>query len=234
MSIQLQTIWKTLGLSLVAMTIHASPALALNFDSDVPQATQQQITQDLGFMASVSGSKTSKLHQEVFGPMQGAGYVKWFSDRVLSVGYTDSDMGGAVAYVSPFMDSTKMVLTKNFTSFDHPQIARLMVVFHEARHTENESGNWPHATCPTPFNDVQGHEIKSIWTGLPLAGQAGCDEKAIGAYGSSLILLKNISLFCENCNEKVKMDAQIFADDQLNRIISSEAHEALRTDLNGQ
>jgi hypothetical protein len=165
--------------------------------------------------------------------MSGSLYSTWFNSRVKSVGFTEQDMGGAVAYVAPFEDSTKMVLTKNFTSFDHPQIARMMVVYHEARHTEDDKGNWPHATCPTPFKDAAGNDVKSIWTGLLLAGQPGCDDQSIGAYGSSTILLKNISMNCDNCTEKVKMDAGIFADDQINRITNPTSHAALVKDFSG-
>lgn len=214
-----------------ASLIITARASAVTFDKNVPQATQQQMVADLGFMNTIQGAKVSALHKQVFGDMQGAVYVNYFDSRVKRIGYDEGDVGGAVAYVAPFIDSSKMVLTSNFTKFSHPQIARLMVVYHEARHTEDDNGNWPHATCPTPFLDENGQEIKSIWTGLPLAGQDGCDDATIGAYGSSLILLKNISLTCSNCNEKVKMDAGIYADDQFKRITDKGSHETIRKDL---
>jgi hypothetical protein len=216
-----------LGITLFA----GAQASALTFDQNVPKATQDQMTVDLAFVGSLTGAKVSALHQSVYGPMAANGYTTWFNARVKKVGYDASESGGAVAYVAPFLDSTKMVLTKNFTQFNHPQIARMMVVFHEARHTEDANGNWPHATCPQPFLDDNGNEIKSIWTGLPLAGLDGCDDAAIGAYGSSLIMMKNVSLNCDNCTDKVKMDAGIYADDQFKRIIDHSAHDQINKDL---
>jgi hypothetical protein len=58
----------------------------------------------------------------------------------------------------------------------------------------------------------------SIWTGAKLEGQPACDSTQYGSYGSSTILLKNVALFCSNCNSKVKMDADLYATDQLGRI----------------
>ena len=101
-----------------------------------------------------------------------------------------------------------------------------MVVFHEARHTESQNGNWSHATCPTPFVDANGKEIKSIWTGSTLAGEAACDSTALGSYGSSTIMLKNIQLNCTNCTDKVKMDAGLYADDQYKRLVGQAKTDA--------
>ena len=106
-----------------------------------------------------------------------------------------------------------------------------MIVFHEARHTEDDNGNWMHATCPTPFVDDQGREIRSIWTGAVLAGEPACDDNAYGSYASSMIMLKNISKFCTNCTEKVQMDAGLYADDQLKRVTNPSAAQAIRQDL---
>jgi hypothetical protein len=129
------------------------------------------------------------------------------------------------------MDSSKIWLTHNYTDFDHPQVAKMMVVFHEARHTEDDNGNWAHATCPTPFKDDQGRDMKSIWTGSTLAGEPACDDVSIGSYGSSTIMLKNIQKFCTNCTDKVKMDAGIYSDDQFKRITGARAKDEMKKDL---
>jgi hypothetical protein len=107
----------------------------------------------------------------------------------------------------------------------------MMVVFHEARHTETQNGNWGHATCPTPFLNKEGKEMRSIWTGASLAGEPACDETPLGSYGSSTIMLKNIQKFCKNCTDKVRMDAGIYADDQFQRIIAEEAIKSMQKDL---
>ena len=222
-----------LAIATLALTMgfFVSEAKAIEFDADVPQALQQQVLGDLGFIKTIASSKASVLHKQIYGDVSGAAYDTFFTSRVLRVGYDDQMSGGAVAYVSPMMDSEKMYFTQNYTSFSHPQIARLMVVFHEARHTETKNQFWMHATCPTPFKDDKGNEVKSIWTGLPLAGQPGCDSTALGAYGSSTIMMKNISLFCENCSQKVKMDAGLYSDDQLNRLLPADARNQIRQDV---
>ena len=130
-----------------------------------------------------------------------------------------------------FPDPSKMWLTQNFIQFSHPQIARMMVVYHESRHTETQNGNWPHATCPTPFLDKDGKDMVSIWTGATLAGEPACDVTPFGSYGSSMIMLKNISKFCSNCTDKVKMDAGIYADDQFKRVIDPKAIAEITADL---
>jgi hypothetical protein len=109
-----------------------------------------------------------------------------------------------------------------------------MVVFHESRHTEDANDNWPHATCPTPFLDSHGKDMTSIWTGATLAGEPACDVTPLGSYGSSTIMLKNVQKFCSNCTDKVKMDAGIYADDQMGRITGADAKTQMLKDLYGQ
>lgn len=83
-----------------------------------------------------------------------------------------------------------MFLTNNFIKFSHPQIARMMVVFHESRHSEVKNRNWPHDDCPSPYVDENGKDIVSIWTGAQVAGMPACDSTPFGSYGSSTIMLK--------------------------------------------
>lgn len=201
------------------------------FDTDVPAAIQQQMQEDLGFVASIQGSGSSSLHSQIFGQVDGPTYKKFFEDRVTAVGLNGCGNGGAVACVIPMIDSSKIWLTQNYIKFSHPQIARLMVVFHESRHTEDANSNWPHATCPTPFLDASGHDMKSIWTGLMLQGQPACDVTPFGSYGSSMIMLKNVQKFCKSCSDKVKMDAGIYADDQFGRVIDKGAIAQIKKDL---
>lgn len=201
------------------------------FDSDVPAAIQKQMLADLEFMYGLKGGAGTPLHQKIFGAMDGASYKKFFETRVSAIGMNGCGNGNAVACVIPFRDPSKMWLTQNFIKFSHPQVSRMMVVFHEARHTETRNGNWPHADCPTPFLDENGKDKKSIWTGALLAGEPACDETPLGSYGSSTILLKNISKSCANCTDKVKMDAGLYADDQMGRIIDDGARKEMQDDF---
>lgn len=208
-----------------------SLATAFTFDRNVPKGVQGQITEDLRFVAGIQANATSDLHKQIFGAVSGRSYAEFFKSRVTGIGVNDCGNGNAVACVIPFMDPSKMWLTKNYIKFSHPQIARMMVVYHESRHTESAHGNWGHADCPDPFLNTDGSPIKSIWTGAPLANEPACDETPFGSYGSSLIMLKNISKSCTNCTDKVKMDAGIYADDQFKRIISEGAIRDIQNDL---
>jgi hypothetical protein len=206
-------------------------ALAYEFDPSLPKAVANQMSQDLAFMNSIEGGHVTPLHQGIFGKMDGAGYKQFFESRVRRIGYNACGGGNAVACVIPSLSSSSIWITNNYIKFSHPQISRLMVVYHETRHTEVKNGNWMHADCPIPFLDENGNEMKSIWTGARLAGEAACDSTPLGSYGSSTILLKNISLHCDNCNEKVKMDAGIYADDQLGRVTDPTAKADMKRDF---
>lgn len=217
--------------ALSALLILPALASAYTFDSDVPAAVKTQITTDMAFIKSLKGSGTTPLHNQIFGQVDGELYEKFFESRVKAVGMDSCGGGNAVACVMPFFDPSKIWLTKNYTDFDHPQIAKMMIVFHEARHTEVKNGNWSHATCPRPFLDEKGNEMKSIWTGATLAGEPACDVTPLGSYGSSTIMLKNVQKFCSNCTDKVKMDAGIYADNQFGRITGAKAREQMTQDL---
>lgn len=211
---------------LIAFQVHA-----VEFDSDVPKNIQDQMVQDLAFMAQLTGSGATPFHKTIYGQVDGAGYKTFFETRITSVGVDSCGGGAAVACVQPFFDPHKMWLTKNFINFSHPQVARAMVVYHEARHSETKNGNWGHDTCPRPFLDANGKDMVSIWTGAKLEGQPACDSTYLGSYGSSTIMLKNISRFCTNCGDKVKMDADIYAVDQLGRIDRPEVKKAMLADF---
>jgi hypothetical protein len=212
-----------------AQNLFQSP---LKYDSNVAPEVKTQMEEDLLFVESVKGATVTPLFKEIYGDMNGRPLAEWIYSRVKSVGYEERD-DGAVAYVIMFMP-TKMWLTQNFVLFKHPQISRLMIVFHEARHTEIKNGNWSHATCPTPFKNEKGEDMKSIWTGRLLAGEPACDITPKGSYGSSTILLKNVAMNCETCSEKVKMDAEIYATDQLGRITNAAAKAAMLKDFGVQ
>lgn len=209
----------------------ASQAHAYTFERDVPADIKTQFVNDMEFMTTIQGTEASGLHKKIFGDVNGAQYKTFFETRVNGVGMNGCGSANAVACVIPWLGSDRIWLTQNFVKFSHPQISRLMVVYHESRHTEVRNGNWMHADCPVPFLDPNGQPMKSIWTGAPLAGEPACDSTPYGSYGSSMILLKNISKFCSNCNEKVKMDAGIYADDQFGRVTDAGARAEIQKDL---
>jgi hypothetical protein len=206
-------------------------SFAFTFDNNVPATVQTQMTKDLAFIKTIQSSTQSDLHKQIFGAVNGDSYDHFFNSRVTAIGLNSCGDSHAVACVMPFFNPSKMWLTNNYIKFNHPQVARMMVVFHESRHTEVDNGNWSHATCPSPFLGTDNQPIRSIWTGADLADQPACDETPFGSYGSSMIMLKNISKFCTNCSDKVKMDAGIYADDQFKRIIDTKAIQDIKQDL---
>ena len=216
----------SVSLMMMAMQVHA-----LDFDQDVPQDIQKQMVQDLTFANQITGTSQTPFHKEIYGNVSGDVYKSFFESHITSIGLSDCGNGAAVACVQPFFDPNKMWLTNNFIKFNHPQVARLMVVYHEARHSESNHGNWGHDSCPQPFLDENGKDMVSIWTGAHLAGQPACDSTYKGSYGSSTVMLKNISKFCSNCSDKVKMDANIYATDQLGRIDRPEVKKAMLADF---
>ena len=185
---------KTTLFVLSLLLTNSLPAFAeLKFDTDVEANLRQQMKDDLSFMAQVQGNKGSPLHQQIFGAVDGKAYASWFQKRIFSIGKNDCGSAAAVACVIPMYNANKMWVTPNYTNFNHPQVARISVIYHEARHSETQNGNWSHATCPTPFKDAQGKDMVSIWTGTMLQGQPACDKTPFGSYGSQTILLKNIA-----------------------------------------
>lgn len=212
---------KRLGYYLTVFAVLTSASLAsaaIQFDPEVQADLKKQILEDFNFIQSIQSMNATPLHQKIFGAVDGTNYFNWFNKRVKAVGVNDCGSPSAVACVI-VMYPNKIWMSPNYTKFSHPQISRLSVIYHEARHTEEENGNWSHANCPVPFRDAQGKDVRSIWTGSVLEGHPACDITAFGSYGSATIFLKNIAKNCKSCSEKVKADADLYGSDQLNRII---------------
>lgn len=210
----------------------APPATTVIFDNNVPQDLRTQVLNDLTFIGTLTGSAETVLHNQIFGRVAGQSYKTFFESRVAKAGVQGCGNPNAVACVQPnfFGRTDKIWFTTNYTRFAHPSIARLMVIFHEARHTEDNNRNWGHATCPTPFRNERGEDMRSIFTGALLAGEPACDVSPMGSYGSSTIMLKNIGAYCSNCTEKVKHDAALYSTDQLGRITNANAKNQMIND----
>ncbi len=219
-------------ITLLTAVLCVSQVWAVTFDADIPKDIQTQFESDLSLANQIQAKGQTPFHKEIFGEVSGASYKKFFETRIFSVGLDACGGGGAVAAcVQPFFDPNKMWLTPNFVKASMPQIARVMIIYHEARHTEGENGNWSHDTCPTPFLDEQGHDIVGLISGIKLEGHAACDSTYKGSYGSSTVMIKNIAKFCSNCSDKVKMDAELWASDQLNRIDKPAVKKAMMADF---
>jgi hypothetical protein len=211
-------------IAIVSFSMPAALAQTMQFDSNIGSELKQQVLDDFQFLQTIQGIKASPIHQQTFGAVDGANYAQWFNSRVFYFGYNNCGGGAAVACVKPQYHN-KIWVTRNYTGIDHPQIARLMTVFHEARHTEDANNNWPHARCPDDFAPT------SIWTGASLNGSYACDSTAYGSYSSASVMLNNVSKFCTNCSDKVKADAKLYSDDQVKRVIDPASIAALAADF---
>lgn len=219
-------------LLVTAMTIpsYADPA----FSTNVPEGIRTQMRQDFAFLSTLNGSRTSELYTEFFGgrTLQGSDLVAFFTKRIARVELGNCGLGPAVACVKYILDPNKMWLTPVFQTINVPQLLRVSVLLHEARHSESDNDNWTHITCPVPFRDEFGRDNVSIFSGAKLEGQPGCDETPMGAYGLQVVLFRNIERACANCNQKLRMDARIFGDDMVKRIINPAAKRSLQDDGN--
>ena len=63
-----------------------------------------------------------------------------------------------------------------------------------------------------------------------MQGLMACDNTALGAYGMEAVFLKNIEKNCSSCNDKMKMDAQLFGDDTIWRVSNLKARQQMRDD----
>jgi hypothetical protein len=212
-----------LVLGLIPFGALANPAPALQFDSDVSQSLRQMVLQDLAFVTSIEGRDATSLHQEIFGPVEGATYGTWFHSRVYYFGVDRCGGSAAVACVKSSYPN-KMFVTQNFIRSSVPQVGRVSTLFHEARHTEFDRGMWPHAKCPADFPH------RSRYTGRRLANSTACDSNAYGSYASAAVLMGNVARFCKNCNEKTLQDAEVYGTDQRNRVIGG-ASSVIHQDL---
>jgi hypothetical protein len=200
-------------------------AQTLQFDATVGTELRRQVQDDFSVLSGIQGARNSTLHREIFGPMEGQAYAHWFSDRVSYFGLSDcGSPQSAVACVEPKI-KRKIWVTKNYTGIDHPQIARVMTLFHEARHTEDEHGNWSHSRCPIFYKE------KSIWTGKGLRWHYACDSTPYGSYASASVMLHNIARYCMNCSGKWIADASLYSNDQIKRVVKRKAKLRLRADF---
>jgi hypothetical protein len=196
----------------------------LQFDRDVSPELKAQVLADLQWIAGVEGSRTSPLHQEIFGPVHGGAYAQWFNSRVFFFGVDGCGGGNAVACVKSKYDN-KVFVTLQYTQGKAPQVGRLMTLYHEARHTEKENNMWSHSRCPASF------PYRSIWTGARLRGKTACDSTAYGSYASASVLLNNLARFCTNCTDKVRADAKLYSDDQVKRVVGAAPMARLKADF---
>lgn len=199
------------------------------FSDNVGSELREQINSDLKFLSEIRGSDATPLHTHVFGTVEGKEYARFLNQRISSFDLSDDGPDNAAAYVD--LKFPKVMKFKSlYLTSGMPQILRVSVILHEARHTEIENHGWPHEVCPLRFMDRSGQEITAL-SGEKYALHLACDSDEMGAYGIQIIMLKNVARFCTSCTEKVKMDAEFAANQLMMRMISDPAQENLIRDL---
>lgn len=197
----------------------------LKFDENFPASTRAQISNDLNFIYQAKLKRHTPLHQKIFGVNKNA-YQDYFETRVKSMGFDGSASADWQAALSD-TEANKIVVAASYIVNNYPQIGRLQILFHEARHAE--VNHWLHTVCPAQLVDYEAHKVLSYREDL--IGELGCDTSELGAYGLTSVLTKNISKYCESCTEKVRMDADFYSEDAASRIVNMKARQRLKIDF---
>lgn len=212
----------------------AGKSSALVITPRVPLEVKTEFLADLDHMRKISGGQASELHKAVFGPVaskvNGEAYYSFFIKRV-SVVDTEPSKKDFFVNAGGKEDPGKLYVTSEYIKYlkTMPEIERWSVLIHEARHNEAEN-TWAHSICPDPFVDLKGNSIVAPW-GQALSGKYACDTKALGSYGITIIMARNIELHCDTCTKEMRAQAGSYAREILLRITEPEARNTLIKDL---
>lgn len=227
--------------------------LPIYIDENVPEAVQEQLLADYRFLQSINGERASPLHRAIFGPVSGANYAGFLMRQITRISYDTEGLCGrslairrsqdgdiitilpnlasaALACTRPRHNVAQMWVTNRFVRSSIPQIARLALILHEGWHLNRDMRYWTHEPCPIPYLGPDGRELRSVFTNVPLSGMPACDVEPRSSYGVTILFLKNIERHCTTCNSRVRMDARIFGNRLLVRIINPEARRQLLED----
>lgn len=157
------------------------------------------------------------LFERFFGTSGSLGIENYITGLVKNISWLDNPPEGVMAAASDGV----MFLSKGYISSSIPQVGRLGIVIHEARHLAR--GGWPHTWCPSPYHFVIGMSAYRI-PELDHLEVAACDDTELGAYGVQYAFLRAVAESCSNCTDKVIMDAKFFSDvDGIVRISNAKA-----------
>lgn len=197
------------------------------FDSD----EEVLIREDLEFLFSLKLDAVTPLHHLVFGGAGGDAYRSYFHTRAKSIRRSLSSYA-AYAFVAPYNSPgyhDRIAVTSKF--FELSQLMRISVLVHEARHSEVDHDYWHHVTCPSPYLDERGIEMRTK-EGVSLAGRRqACDQSAMGSFGVVVIMLNGIANHCTNCSEEIRHEAAFLSQDIVKRIIDPSERKRLTDDL---
>ena len=229
-------------LVLVASGCPSRPDATTDPQNETPEAQQQRalervqttLDRDGRFLHEMQTNGTYPMFQQKFGrPFTGAGVLEWVSERVARVIYTDRPLtSGGPEAIAANVSSEGPEYRKNFligpSFFDEsrfPQIARVSIFLHEARHSDGfddmatENDSMPHERCPADFEAER------------MRGQYACDKNLDGSYAYQALFLREVMMHCSNCSRTVKRVAGEMFVDSLLRHYRAEDRMALMADL---
>lgn len=199
------------------------------FEKDVPIAIRTRILQILSEIGKIRGTNATPAHLNIFGRVDGNDYIKYLLSRIKVIGFDKNPkFSGMIARID-INQTDRLLFTNQILTHKLSEIYILDILFHEARHTEDAEDNWLHIKCPQ--KNVVGEIIVGELNNKPLEGQYACDNYAYGAYGSTAILLFNISKFCVTCSPQTRAEAAKVGFLSLKRVINLDAYMAIKKDL---
>lgn len=235
----------TLLSQLVALSIFSTvPALASAFSiaatgglgaldkrldgvrAELPGQAGDQLKADLLFLATLRGSRASRLSDRDFGTrgrFDGESYLSFLLRHVDIVKFGPCNEG---SFSCADVATPKQIwITPSY--FGLSRVERVSYLIHEARHLDG--ARFMHAPCPMPFLDDAGQEIHTrSAAGLYLANLAACDYDETGPYGFQLVFLKNVATNCATCSKEDRGSASSLFDWLLYRILSPASKAKLR------
>jgi len=213
-----------LSLTLV-LIVNLYGSVAGYANSIAPQNVQELFNLDHHFLTSLQGSQGSDLHQLLFhGPVNGVVYTKYLDQRITQAQIGDCNSAQAFACWRSDSPHT-MIYPQASLASNPPQMMRIMVLAHEAKHAEPDQDHFAHVNCSAAV-------LYNLGVLVPIVGTHNCDNDLKGAYGTSLVLLKNIENFCANCTDKIKQDADLYSGASLASIDVDEERRAFFRDIN--
>jgi hypothetical protein len=192
----------------------------------VPSEKQLLLKKDLSQMGALEGSGAgTPLFNEYFGGnYDGGTMTRFLNSRVENFNYDscDDEEESIPACTIPGLGS-RIFISGGYNN-QLSQLYRMSTLLHEARHIEAKKFNY-HSICG---NDP---EVLSRLTGKSMTGKPACDSSADGAYGLQIEFLGNTALYCKNCSDEMRKEANQLARELLARISNAKERQKLKQDL---
>lgn len=226
---------------ILVLFLPARSAQSTEFQADVPLELREQVVLDLKRLDSLEYSRVTPFFERLFfwnqsnasrSHNEATSLLNWFEERIRTIGMVhDRHVSETVTHLVDIREPSVMRIAPLYFADERPQIVRIGLLLHEARHSEAEGSHYPHASCPSPFVDSEGKDVRGLWSGLKMERRGACDSRWDGSYGLTAIFLANVSLYCANCSDEDRSQAKIYAEHFAQRVVGFAPRTALWNDL---